>query len=142
MAPASHPLCTTCCLPVYLFIVWGSVLYTYQYNQKLPDTDPGKKEFSFWAGVIAPLTLPLFISSYIIVFVITSIAFGCFLVMFPVLLLMIRKPFLFEWLRKGALFLGHWLFKLNGLLLRPFANIFSAFLASFEPSPQPERNSI
>jgi len=92
--------------------------YAYRVNSKRPDNDPKKKHYSPYAPYIAPFTLPALLLIKVISFTLSSLAFGVFLVIFPIILLTFRKPILITWLLKQALRIGNWLLSINTWLLR------------------------
>jgi len=117
-----------CCLGSYIIfqvILFFSAFYTYQVNARRSPDDPMKKDYSPFAPWLTPISLPLLLIFNAIVFVLSSLAFGIFLVIFPFTLLLFREPFLIKWIKKQALKIGHFALKINTELLR---------LAGFHPT--------
>jgi hypothetical protein len=118
----------TCCLGSYIIfevILFFSAFYTFQVNARRSSDDPMKKDYSPYAPWLTPISLPLLLIFNAIVFVLSSLAFGIFLVIFPFTLLLFREPFLIKWIKKQALKIGHFALKINTELLR---------LAGFHPT--------
>jgi hypothetical protein len=93
-------------------------LYAYHANEKRAPDDPEKKIFSPYSIWLVPFTVPLLIVVNLIFLILTSLAFGFFLVLFPFALLLLRKPFLIQWILKHALNIGNKVLKVNTELLR------------------------
>ena len=110
-------VCIGSCLliPVVITIC---ALYAYHINAKRAPDDPKKKDYSPYAPWLAPITLPLLALINIAFFILFSLAFGFFLVIFPFTMLLFRKPFLIKWILKQAQKVGNWMLKINTELLR------------------------
>ena len=111
------PCCLGSCI-ITQAIIFFSSLYTYQVNARRAPDDPKKRDYSPYAPWIAPISLPILLIFNAIVFILSSLAFGIFLVIFPFTLLLLREPFIFKWIRKQALRIGHFALKINTELLR------------------------
>ena len=105
------------CVAIQAFIIF-SAIYAYRTNAKLAHDDPEKKAFSPYAIWIAPVTLPLFILVNVFILILSSLAFGLFLLLFPFALLLFRKPFLIKWILSQAQRIGNKILKINTGLLR------------------------
>ena len=110
-------LCGCAAIPIVLLIIIPS-LYAYQVNARKAPDDPSKRDYSPYAPWITPISLPVLFIFYVIVFVLSSLAFGIFLVLFPFALILFRKPFIFKWIGKQALKIGNFVLKVNTELLR------------------------
>ena len=108
-------ICSCTVMPIVIFL---SCLYAYRVNARRAFDDPRRKNYSPYAPFIAPFTLPLLAVINVFLFVLSSLAFGVFLVIFPITLLLFRKPLLIKWLLKQALKIGNWLLSVNSWLLR------------------------
>lgn len=106
------------CAIIAIFFIIGPALYAYRVNDRKAPDDPSKRDYSPYASWITPISLPLLIIFNIILFVLISLAFGVFFVLFPFTLLLLRKPFLFKWISKQALKIGNFALKVNTELLR------------------------
>lgn len=107
----------SCTMIPVVFIIVAS-LFAFWVNARKAPNDPSKRNYSPYAIWITPITLPLILIFYVIVFVFSSLAFGIFLVLFPFALLLFRKPLLIIWLGKQALKIGNYILKVNTELLR------------------------
>ena len=108
------------CLIVVTLLTVTCTAFAYSVNSRRLDGDPEKKIYHPLAVLFAPITLPLFIVLYTFTFLLKAVAYGAFLVLFTFALLVIRKPFLLEWLKKIALAVGNLLLEANTLLIRIF----------------------
>ena len=105
-----------CCTTIQTIII-ASAFYTYNINAKRSPNDPEKRYYAPYAPWLAPFTLPILILFNVPIIILSSLAFGVFLIVFPLTLLLFRKPFLFKWIRKQALRIGTWTLKVNTKLL-------------------------
>ena len=103
-----------------MLFLFGCAGYAYRVNSKRPAEDPKKKNFHRAAIFLAPITVPIFIFTWITLFAIRALLYGVFLLLFTVGLVVIRKPFLFIWLGKMAAKVGTMLLEANTLLIRLF----------------------
>ena len=108
------------CLGILLFtlILFACANYAYRLNAKRAADDPKKLDISFGVVLLAPLTWPLLLIGVIFLFIIRALLYGVFLVLFTVALLVIRKPFLFTWLKKTAAWIGDRLLQANIFLIK------------------------
>ena len=105
------------CGVVLAFIIF-SALYAYRINaQRAPD-DPKKKDYSPLSPWLAPIILPLLLLANILFTILSSLAFGFFLVLFPLSLLLFRKPFLIKWILKQAQKVGTLILEIDTELLK------------------------
>jgi hypothetical protein len=118
----------SCCLGVV--VIWAMTAFTQFHNNRLPDSDEEKKTYHPYAWVVAPFTLPLWAILAILSAILYAIFFGLLLFVFILALIVLRKPFLFKWLKETALKVGRPLLKLNTRLL----NLFWPFPLASEPS--------
>jgi hypothetical protein len=93
-----------------IFIVVVS-LYAYRVNTRKVPGDPSKRDYSPFAPWITPVSLPLLLIFNLIVFVLSSLAFGIFLVLFSFALILFRGPIIFKWIRDQALKFGNFILK-------------------------------
>lgn len=111
---------TACCLNYFwvsLFL-WGAARYVYRLNARLPDGDPKKRNYHPAAVFLAPITWPLLVLGAISIFIVKAFLYGIFLILFTVAIVVIRKPFLIEWLKKIINFIGRVLLEVNTILIR------------------------
>lgn len=116
MADTIFRLCTCAAIPILLII--GVSLYAFRINAKKAPNDPSKKDYSPYAPWLTPISLPFLLIINVIFFVLSSLVFGIFLVLFPFSLILFRGPFLFKWISKQALKIGNFILKVNTELLR------------------------
>lgn len=101
-----------------MLLILACASYAYLVNQRRDDHDPKKRNYSPYAILIAPITLPLLLLLAIFVFLLRAALFCLFLMIFTIALVVIRKPFIFVWLNKMALGIGEPLLKINTYLIR------------------------
>jgi len=104
--------------------------YAYRVNAKRKPDDPKKKDFHPVAILLAPITWPFLLFGFISIFIIKALAYGVFLILFTLMLVFIRKPFLLIWLNKIATFVGNKLLEANTYLIK-------LFLSPWVGNPQP-----
>jgi len=92
--------------------------YAYLVNARRTEDDPEKKKYHPLAVVTAPVSVPIFLTLGIFVFFIRAILFITFLVIFTILTVLLRKPFLLVWLDKIARKIGDALLKINTELIK------------------------
>jgi ABC-type multidrug transport system permease subunit len=114
-----YNLKTTCnSTLVLLLIIFVCAGYTYAVNLRRGADDPKKREYHPLAIIAAPFTVLLFLSLGILVFVLRALLFAGFLVIFAILLIGLRKPFLFVLWDRFATKIGDPLLKVNTRLIR------------------------
>ena len=108
------------CCPVFILlslIIWALARYSYRVNAKRPADDPGKRDFNPAAIYLAPITWPLFLFGYISLFIVKALAYGVFLILFTVALLVFQQSSI-PWLDSTASWLGDKLLEANTFLIR------------------------
>jgi hypothetical protein len=82
---------------------------------------------------MVPVLLPVILPLVVLIFLGTILLYAGFLLVFSILLLALRRPFLFDWLHKFAVFVGDPLLRINSYLIRlPFKLLF----------PNPQQQSV
>ena len=120
-----YPLETAACIMVCFLIVFVIAVYAYGVDSRRPANDPKKRNFHPFAVLLVPILLPLILPLVVLLFIGTILLYAGFLLIFAFLLLTLRRPFLFEWLHKFAVFVGDPLLRLNSYLIRlPFKLLF------------------
>lgn len=99
-------------------IILVCVVYTYFVNMQRKADDPKKRQYHPLAIILAPFTFFLFLSAGIFLFLVRALLFAGFLIIFTVLLITLRKPFLFEWWHKFATKIGDPLLEFNTRLIK------------------------
>jgi len=108
------------CCPVFILLsllIWALAGYSYRVNAKRPADDPKKRDFNPGAIFLAPITWPLLLFGYISLFIIKALAYGVFLILFTVALLVFQKSSL-PWLDNTAAWIGDKLLEANTFLIR------------------------
>jgi hypothetical protein len=106
------------CIVLLLLFFLISAGYAYRANAKLADDDPKKREYYLNSIFLAPFTWPFFLFTYPFVLVLRVLAYGLFLMLFAIALVVIRKPFVFKWLDKIFTSIGNKLLWANTFLIR------------------------
>jgi hypothetical protein len=95
-----------------------SAIYAYWVNAKRATDDPKKMDISPYAILLAPISIPILLVVNLIFLALQSLELGIFLLLFPLALLLFRKPFLIKWILKHAEKAGNKLLKINTAFLR------------------------
>ena len=105
-----------CIIALYVIITLASAMYAYLENLRSPPEK--QKDFHLFGVCLAPLLVLLMILEWFVLIIAGAFLFGILLLLLPFILLM-QEPFLVEWIKKAALYLGR-------KILR-FANLLSTF---------------
>ena len=109
------------CVLILLLIVFAASYSAYKANSRLPEGDPQKRRYHPLAILFAPILFPFSVSLAIATFLLTIVLYAGFLIFFAVLLLAIRKPFLFALWNKFSTRIAEPLLKMSTRLFRaPF----------------------
>jgi len=92
--------------------------YAYIVNARRDSNDPKKRDYDLSAILIAPFTAPFLLIFAVFLLILRALLFFVFIVVFTIALIVIRKPFILEWLRKISLKIGEPLLKANTYLIR------------------------
>ena len=108
------------CIGVLLIpaVILLCAAYTFVANLSRDAEDPKKYQYNPFSILLAPISIPLFISLGIFLFVLRAILFLGFLIVFVALLITFRKPFIFELWHKFATAIGDPLLKANTRLIQ------------------------
>ena len=93
--------------------------FVYRVNANRTADDPVKRVYHP-AAIPMCLAWPIFVLIQVLLFTLKALAYGVFLILFTVALVVIRKPFLFTWLNKMATKIGTMFLKANTFLIRAF----------------------
>ena len=96
--------------------------YSYMINKRRERDDPEKRDYHPFAIVLAPFTFFIFVSLGIVVFIFRALLFAGVLIIFTILSIGLRKPFILIWMDKYARKIGEPLLKINTLLIRMALN--------------------
>ena len=102
-------------LTIFLLVC---AVYAYRANAKLLDDNPKKMEYSLSVIALAIFTWPFLIIAYVMLIVLKVLIYALFLILFAIALVVIRKPFLFEWLDRIFTGIGNKLLWANTLLIK------------------------
>jgi amino acid permease len=128
-----YPLELFTCILLGFLIVLAIAVYAYDVDSRRPANDPKKRNYHPFAIFLVPVLLPLILPLVVVIFIGTVLLYAGFLLLFAFLLLTLRKPFLFQWLHKFAVFVGDPLLRLNSYLIRlPFKLLY----------PNPQQQSV
>ncbi len=109
-----------CCMGTssfILFFLFVCTWYAYRVNDRKNTNDPSKRAYAPLACWRAPIVVPILLLVNIPVFLVGSLAFGIFLILFPFALLIFRKPILIPMLQKLMLKIGTALLEIDIRLL-------------------------
>ena len=112
----SEPLCYGILLLTVFLLVCAA--YAYRANSKLADDNPKKRDYPPSSIVLAIFTWPFLIFASLILLVLRVLAYGLFLILFAIALVVIRKPFLLKWLDKVFTGIGNKLLWANTFLIK------------------------
>jgi hypothetical protein len=101
-----------------LIIFWCTG-YVYRVNSKRKADDPEKRDFH---PIAIPLSLiwPILLLIMVSLFILRALAYGVFLILFTIAMVLIRKPFLVKLLLKAETKIGTMFLKVNTFLIRAF----------------------
>jgi len=110
------------CCGLFLFILFTVACagYAYRLNARRPADDPKKQDYPPFAILLAPITLPLFIILYIVLFILRALLYAAALVLFTVALILVREAFILVWLKKIMISLGNIFLEANTILIKLF----------------------
>jgi hypothetical protein len=124
------------CILLGFLIVLAIAVYAYGVDSHRPANDPRKRNYHPFAVLMVPLLVPVIVPLSILIFLGTVLLYAGFLSVFAILLLAYRRPFLFDWLHKFAVFVGDPLLRINSYLIRlPFKLL-------FPPPPPPSAGNL
>ncbi len=108
--------CAGISISIFLFLFF-STFYAYEANKRKKADDPTKRAYLPHSRWRAPIVVPILVVINTPIFVLVSLAFGVFLVLFPFALLLFRKPFFVKWIEKLAFKVGTALLDMDTKLL-------------------------
>lgn len=102
-----------------LLVLLAFTGYAYRVNARRKADDPQKKDYS---PVAVPMVIawPIYVLTWTALFILKALAYGIFLIVFTVALVVIRKPFIFKLFDKVATKIGTMFLKANTFLIRSF----------------------
>lgn len=93
--------------------------YVYRVNSKRAADDPEKRDYPL-SAVTLTILWPFLVLVVAFLFILKALAYGLFLILFTIALVVIRKPFIVKWLIKIATKIGTMFLKANTFLIRAF----------------------
>ena len=103
-------------LPLLFFLF--SAGHAYRVNARLADDNPKKRYYSLLSIFLAPFTWPTFVFIYIFILIVKVLAYGLFLILFAIALIVVRKPFILKWLDEVFTSIGNKLLWANIFLIK------------------------
>ena len=89
----------------------------YRVNSERPASDPKKRNYHPFAILLAPFIFLFFVPLALVLFVLAALLYAGFILFFTLMLIAIRKPFLFVWWRKFSSYVGEPLLRLGTYLI-------------------------
>ncbi len=89
----------------------------YRVNSERPASDPKKQNYHPFAVLLAPFIFLFFAPLGLVLFVLAALLYAGFILFFTLMLIAIRKPFLFVWWRKFSSYVGEPLLRLGTHLI-------------------------
>jgi hypothetical protein len=100
------------------WVISLAIGYTaFRVNSERPATDPKKRNYHPFAILLAPFIFLFFAPLALVLFVLAALLYAGFILFFTLMLIAIRKPFLFVWWRKFSSLVGEPLLRLGTYLL-------------------------
>jgi membrane protein implicated in regulation of membrane protease activity len=105
-------------LVIAFAVIAAIVIYTFYANMRRADDDPKKQDYHPLAIMLSPITGLFYLTLALIMFIFTAVVYAGFIVVFAILLVAIRRWFIFNWWHKFATAIGDPLLKLNTYLIK------------------------
>lgn len=105
-------------LCVFTLILFACAGYSYIVNVRRATDDPKKRDIPLGAVLLVPVAWPLLLFGAISLLILRALVYGVFLVLFTIVLLVIRKPFLLKWLNDRVTWIGDRLLAANTWLMK------------------------
>jgi len=112
----SKELCLGFLLLTLIFYVCAG--YAYRVNARRAADDPNRRDFPVAAVMFGPIVWPVLLFGVISIFFLKVLFYSIFLILFAIALLVFRKPFLIDWLKNSATWIGDRLLGANIVLLK------------------------
>ena len=100
---------------LFLYVCMG---YSYYLNSQRPTGDPKKLDIHIGAVLLIPIAWPLLIVGALSLLIMKVLIYSVFLVLFTIALILFRKPFVLDWLKKTAAWIGDRLLEAHLFLIR------------------------
>ena len=112
----SKELCLGFLLLTLIFYMCAG--YAYRVNARRAADDPNRRDFPVAAVMFGPIVWPVLLFGVISIFLLKVLFYSIFLILFAIALLVFRKPFLIDWLKNSATWIGDRLLGANIVLLK------------------------
>ena len=100
---------------LFLYVCMG---YSYYLNSQRPTGDPKKLDIHIGAALLIPIAWPLLIVGALSLLIMQVLIYSVFLVLFTIALILFRKPFVLDWLKKTAAWIGDGLLEAHLFLIK------------------------
>ena len=104
------------CFAVFWAISLAIGYTAYRVNSERPASDPKKRNYHPFAVLLAPFIFLFFAPLALVLFVLAALLYAGFILFFTLMLIAIRKPFLFVWWRRFSSSVGEPLLRLGTYL--------------------------
>jgi|SRR5690554_1877906 hypothetical protein len=104
-------------------VVFICVVYAYVCDVRRPTNDPQKKNYHPYAIPLNLVLWPVLVILSVILFLLRVLCYAVFMIVFFLLLVFWRKPFILTWLQKMAIKVGDALLEANTLIIRFFLGL-------------------
>ena len=109
------------CFLAFWAIALAIAFTAYWVNSQRAAKDPKKRDYHPLAVVLAPIAFLFFAPLAIVLFILSAILYAGFILLFALMMVALRKPFLFILWRKFSTFVGEPLLRISTyLIMLPF----------------------
>ena len=105
------------CFAAFWLISLAIGYTAYRVNSERPASDPKKRNYHPFAILLAPFIFLFFAPLALVLFVLAALLYAVFILFFTLMLIAIRKPFLFVWWRRFSSYVGEPLLRIGTYLL-------------------------
>jgi uncharacterized membrane protein len=105
------------CFAAFWLISLAIGYTAYRVNSERPVSDPKKRNYHPFAILLAPFIFLFFAPLALVLFVLAALLYAVFILFFTLMLIAIRKPFLFVWWRRFSSYVGEPLLGIGTYLL-------------------------
>jgi uncharacterized membrane protein len=105
------------CFAAFWLISLAIGYTAYRVNSERPASDPKKRNYHPFAILLAPFIFLFFAPLALVLFVLAALLYAVFILFFTLMLIAIRKPFLFVWWRRFSSSVGEPLLRIGTYLL-------------------------
>jgi len=105
------------CFAAFWLISLAIGYTAYRVNSERPASDPKKRNYHPFAILLAPFIFLFLAPLALVLFVLAALLYAVFILFFTLMLIAIRKPFLFVWWRRFSSYVGEPLLRIGTYLL-------------------------